>query len=238
MHSGIAFAPETTGAVGTADGPFSHPKSVVVFDLDGVIVDSFPVMREAFTIAYAEVIGDGKAPFEEYERHLGRYFPDIMKLMGLPLEMEEPFVRESYRLAGRVPLFAGVTPVLEELRERGFRTAIATGKAGVRARHLLETLGVLHHFDHVLGSDEVARAKPAPDIVLRALELLGARPEEAMMVGDAVTDISAARAAGVATVAALWGECDAAELLAAAPDVALHRPDELLALCPTVAEVA
>ncbi|MPY37805.1 HAD-IA family hydrolase [Streptomyces adustus] len=238
MHSGIAFAPETSGAAGTTGAPFSHPKSVVVFDLDGVIVDSFPVMREAFTIAYAEVIGDGKAPFEEYERHLGRYFPDIMKLMGLPLEMEEPFVRESYRLAGRVPLFAGVTPVLEELRRRGFGTAIATGKAGARARHLLETLGVLHHFDHVLGSDEVARAKPAPDIVLRALELLGARPEEAMMVGDAVTDIAAARAAGVDTVAALWGECDAAELLAAAPHAALHRPDQLLALCPAVAEVA
>jgi AHBA synthesis associated protein len=238
MHSGIAFAPGTTGATDTTlttAGPFAHPKSVVVFDLDGVIVDSFPVMREAFTIAYAEVVGDGEAPFDEYERHLGRYFPDIMSIMGLPLEMEGPFVRESYRLAGRVPLFPGVTPLLRELRERGFRTAIATGKAGDRARHLLDTLGVLHCFDHVLGSDEVARAKPAPDIVLRALELLGARPEEALMVGDAVTDIAAARGAGVDAVAALWGECDAAELLAADPDAALRRPAELLALCPAVA---
>ncbi|MFJ1811402.1 MULTISPECIES: HAD-IA family hydrolase [unclassified Streptomyces] len=235
MHSGIAFA---SAAAGPGAGPFTHPKSVVVFDLDGVIVDSFPVMREAFTIAYAEVVGAGTAPFAEYERHLGRYFPDIMSIMGLPLEMEGPFVRESYRLAGRVPLFAGVTALLEELRERGLRTAIATGKAGARARHLLDTLGVLHHFDHVLGSDEVARAKPAPDIVLRALELLGARPEDALMVGDAVTDIAAARGAGVDAVAALWGECDAAELLAADPDAALRRPSELLSLCPAVVGAA
>lgn len=228
----------TVASFGIQDSAFRHPKSVVVFDLDGVIVDSFPVMREAFTTAYAEIVGDGKAPFEEYERHLGRYFPDIMKIMGLPLAMEEPFVRESYRLAGRVPLFDGVTPVLEELRARGFRTAIATGKAGDRARHLLDKLGVIHLFDHVIGSDEVPRAKPAPDIVRRALDLLGARPEDALMVGDAVTDIAAARGAGVTAVAALWGECDAADLLATNPDAALSHPAELLALCPAVVGVS
>lgn len=225
----------TVANFGTQDSAFLHPKSVVVFDLDGVIVDSFPVMREAFSIAYAEVVGDGEAPFEEYERHLGRYFPDIMKIMGLPPAMETPFVRESYRLAGRVPLFDGVTEVLEELRERGFRTAIATGKAGDRARHLLDKLGVIHLFDHVIGSDEVANAKPAPDIVLHALDLLGARPEDALMLGDAVTDIAAARGAGVTAVAALWGESDTADLLASGPDAALRRPSELLAFCPAVA---
>lgn len=226
---------DTAGGPAPRNAAFQHPKNVVVFDLDGVIVDSFPVMREAFSIAYAEVVGGGKAPFEEYERHLGRYFPDIMKIMGLPLAMEGPFVRESYRLAGRVPLFDGVVPVLEELRERGFRTAIATGKAGDRARHLLNMLGVIHLFDYVIGSDEVEHAKPAPDIVLHALDLLGARAENALMVGDAVTDIAAAHGAGVTAVAALWGESDAAELIASAPDAVLGHPDELLALCPTVA---
>lgn len=235
MNTGTALSSGTV--TGTSTGPFQQPKSVVVFDLDGVIVDSFPVMREAFTIAYAEVVGDGQAPFDEYERHLGRYFPDIMRIMGLPLEMEHPFVRESYRLADRVPMFDGVTGMLEELRRRGFRTAIATGKAGDRARHLLDKLGVIHHFDHVIGSDEVARAKPAPDIVLHALDLLGARAEDALMVGDAVTDIQAARGAGVDAVAALWGECDTVELLGAAPDATLFRPADLLALCPAVAEV-
>lgn len=228
MNTGTALHPSARTLA------FEHPKSVIVFDLDGVIVDSFPVMREAFNLAYAEVVGDGKAPFEEYERHLGRYFPDIMKIMGLPLAMEGPFVRESYRLAHLVPLFPGVREVLEELRDRGFRTAIATGKAGDRARHLLTQLDVIHLFDHVIGSDEVARAKPAPDIVLHALDLLGARPEEALMLGDAVTDIAAARGAGIAAVAALWGESDSADLLATFPDAALDAPAELLALLPSV----
>jgi 3-amino-5-hydroxybenzoic acid synthesis related protein len=202
----------------------------VIFDLDGVLVDSTEVMREAFNTAYAEVVGDGPAPFAEYNRHLGRYFPDIMRLMGLPLAMQEPFVRESYRLAHRVPLFDGVTELVQALRDRGLGTAIATGKSGERARSLLDQLGVLSMFDHVIGSDEVAHPKPAPDIVLHALRLLGVRAEQAMMVGDAVTDLSSARGARVAAVAALWGESDPAELLAARPDAVLHQPSDLLAL--------
>ncbi|MGC0373848.1 HAD-IA family hydrolase [Streptomyces sp. SAI-229] len=215
----------------THEGPVPR---AVVFDLDGVLVDSFEVMRQAFTVAYAEVVGPGEPPFREYNRHLGRYFPDIMRIMGLPLEMEEPFVRESYRLAHRVRLFPGVDPLLQELRDRGLRLSVATGKSGPRARSLLDQLGVLPLFDHVIGSDEVARPKPAPDIVLRALDLMEVGAEEAMMIGDALTDLASARSAGVTAVAALWGETAEEEMLAAAPDVVLRRPAELLGLCPPV----
>ncbi|QKW30112.1 HAD-IA family hydrolase [Streptomyces seoulensis] len=203
----------------------------VVFDLDGVLVDSFGVMREAFEIAYREVVGAGEPPFAEYSRHLGRYFPDIMTIMNLPLEMEEPFVRESYRLAPSVRMFDGVPELLGTLHRQGLGCAVATGKSGPRARSLLDTLGVLPLFDHVIGSDEVAHPKPAPDIVLRALELLDVDAADAVMVGDAVTDLASARAAGVTALAALWGESDPAPLLAAEPDAALSSPWELLAWC-------
>jgi AHBA synthesis associated protein len=213
------------------------PKLAVVFDLDGVLVDSFAVMREAFTIAYAEVVGPGPAPFEEYNRHLGRYFPDIMRIMGLPSEMEPPFVRESYRLAPLVRTFDGIPELLETLRARGLRLAVATGKSGARARSLLDGLGILDRFEHVIGSDEVTRPKPAPDIVVRALTLLDVASAEALMVGDAVTDLASARAAAVTAVAALWGEADEDALLAANPDALLRRPADLLALCPPPALV-
>jgi 3-amino-5-hydroxybenzoic acid synthesis related protein len=207
----------------------------VIFDLDGVLIDSSDVMREAFAIAYAEVVGDGdgdgEVPFAEYQRHLGRYFPDIMRIMGLPLEMEEPFVRESYRLAHRIQLFDGVGEMLRTLRTRGLRMAVATGKAGARARSVLSELGVLPLFDYVIGSDEVARAKPAPDIVFKALGLLGVESGEAVMVGDALTDLASARGAGVTAIAALWGVTDLREALCAHADVAVERPQDLLALC-------
>ncbi|WP_086841042.1 HAD-IA family hydrolase [Amycolatopsis kentuckyensis] len=219
----------------TGADPSVPVRHAVIFDLDGVVVDSFAVMSEAFAIAYAEVVGDGPAPFEEYRRHLGRYFPDIMRIMDLPLEMEEPFVRESYRLAGEVQVFPGVTELLVTLRARGLRLAIATGKSGPRARSLLDDLGLLPFFEHVIGSDEVARPKPAPDIVRHALNLMDVPPERAIMIGDAPTDLASARGAGVASAAALWAPPDdIGELLAAGPDVVLRQPADLLALCPSV----
>jgi AHBA synthesis associated protein len=209
---------------------WDHAIRAVIFDLDGVLIDSFAVMRQAFAAAYAEVVGRGSAPFEEYSRHLGRYFPDIMKIMGLPPEMEEPFVKESQRLAHQVRLFEGVTDLLGGLRDLGLALAVATGKSGSRARSLLDGLGVLPMFDHVIGSDEVANAKPAPDIVLRALELLDVRRDDAVMVGDAVADLASARGAGVPAIAALWGESDPVALLGAQPDAVLHKPEDLLAI--------
>ncbi|AGL19212.1 HAD-IA family hydrolase [Actinoplanes sp. N902-109] len=209
-------------------------RRAVIFDLDGVVVDSFAVMSEAFAIAYAEVVGPGPAPFAEYRRHLGRYFPDIMREMCLPPAMEEPFVRESYRLAHRVTVFDGVVDLLSALRERGLLLAVATGKSGARARSLLDTLGLLPYFHHVVGSDEVTRPKPAPDIVLRALELLGVPPGAAVMVGDAPTDLLSAHEAGVSAVAAVWAEPEEDELFAARPDFVLRKPADLLALCPPV----
>jgi AHBA synthesis associated protein len=206
----------------------------VIFDLDGVLVNSFEVMREAFTIAYAEVVGPGRPPFEEYSRHLGRYFPDIMRIMELPQDMEAPFVRESYRLAHRVTVFDGVIETVRTLREHGLRLAVATGKSGPRARSLLDQLGMLSSFDHVIGSDEVARPKPAPDIVVHALNRLEVSPQDAVMVGDAVTDLASASAAGVTAVAAVWGETDEAELIRAQPDAVLREPGELLSWCLVV----
>ena len=220
---------------GATTGTLAQARHAVVFDLDGVIVDSFAVMSEAFAVAYAEVVGDGPAPFDEYRRHLGRYFPDIMRIMDLPLAMEEPFVRESYRLADQVTVFDGVLELLLTLRTRGLRLAIATGKSGPRARSLLDRLGLLPFFAHVIGSDEVARPKPAPDMVSLALDLMDVPAELAIMVGDAPTDLASAKGAGVASAAALWAPPDDVdELLAAGPDVVLQRPADLLALCPSL----
>ncbi|EEP74311.1 NapH phosphatase [Micromonospora sp. ATCC 39149] len=135
--------------------------------------------REACALAYAEVVGDGDAPVDEYCRHPGRYLPEVLRLMNLPAAMADPFVRESNRLSHLVVPVDGAAGLLGALRRRGIGLAVATGRSGARARDLLGRLDMLPLLDHVVGSDEVARPKPAPDIVRRALELLGVAPADA-----------------------------------------------------------
>jgi len=115
----------------------------VVFDLDGVLIDSFEVMRTAFARAYHEVVDDGEPPFEEYLRYQGRWFADIMRAMDLPLEMEGPFVRASAERVDLVQVDPGVPEVLRRLHADGIRTAVATGKSASRARHVLWAKGLL-----------------------------------------------------------------------------------------------
>jgi AHBA synthesis associated protein len=212
------------------------PIRAVVFDLDGVLVDSFAVMREAFGRAYAEVCGPGPAPFREYARHLGLYFPDIMRIMGLPLELEAPFIRASVELADQVTVHDGVEALLDGLKAAGLRTAVATGKHGWRARSLLAGLGLTDRLDCITGSDEVPRPKPAPDIIFASLAGIGVAAENTLFVGDAVADMRAGQAAGVRCAAALWGigAPEQAELLAENPDLSCASPADVLAACTAV----
>ncbi|MEH0467400.1 HAD-IA family hydrolase [Streptomyces sp. B21-097] len=202
----------------------------VVLDLDGVLIDSIHVMRRAFQRAYDLTVGDGEAPFEEYLTHLGRHMPDTLAIMGLPAGMYEPFVVESRRLVHEIEPCPGAAELLAGLREAGVPTAVATGKTHGRAVEALTATGLRHLVDAVCGSDEVAHGKPAPDIVLLALEKIGAAAEGAVMVGDSVLDLRAGRAAGTRTAAGLWGQGDREELLAHRPELVAGSCAELAAL--------
>jgi AHBA synthesis associated protein len=210
--------------------PFAGLRAVV-FDLDGVLVDSLAAEREAFRTAYAEVVGPGEAPLGELPRYAGWYFPDVLRAMRLPAEMEWPYVRETYRLADRMRVHVGVRAMLNVLRWAGIGVAVATGRSGERAKWLLDRVNLLSLVDAVVGSDEVAAPKPAPDIVQQALAQLDVPAGAAVMVGDAVTDLRSARAAAVTPAAAVWDEGHEPGLLAAGPDVVLRRPADVLMLC-------
>lgn len=101
--------------------------------------------------------------------------------------------RRSY-----TPLFfPGAREALEGLKSRGFMLGVATNGETSLTRGVLETLGALELFDVVVGADMVNDGKPAPDMILKACELVGASPEKTIYVGDQPTDAHAAKNAGV-----------------------------------------
>lgn len=140
-------------------------------------------------------------------------FPDFT------LEQREKLIAD-YRSTylGRGHQHTHIYPgVVEGLAQLGARKSTATTKGTPTTRAILEQFGLLQFFDQVQGTDGFP-CKPAPDVILTALAALGAKPEDCLMVGDSVADITAAHAAGVQVCVTTYGYGDNQELAAANPD--------------------
>lgn len=205
--------------------------SLIIFDLDGVLIDSEPVMRVAFDTAYARHVGDGVPPFEDFLMHMGRPLPEIFALMKLPATMETTYVSTSAQHFGKIRIFDEVVEVLEGLRKANIRLAIATGKSGARAREILKKLAILHYFDIVVGGDEIERPKPSGQVIDHICSFVGSPKTKTLFVGDSVADMQAGREAAVPTAAAFWGQTPAHDLVSERPSYTLAQPITLLALC-------
>lgn len=202
---------------------------LVVFDLDGVLIDSLKVMEAAYYSSYERVVGKGSPPdFETYKKYLGRSFPEILKSLNLPLEMHDVFKEESNNRIDLIDVFDHVPGMLKSLAEEGINLTIATGKDGSRARRILQHHNIFSYFSLVIGSDEVERPKPAPDMIIRSMDYCNiASPEDVLMVGDATADLESGRAAGVDVAAALWGKGGIKNLMSYRPEYVLNDPMEL-----------
>jgi pyrophosphatase PpaX len=180
----------------------------VLFDLDGTLIDSVPLIVESMRFAFA---GRRRAPT----------VAEWVALIGTPLDgMIREWAEDEADLAelkarykrhqsehhdAMVSAFAGVPELLELLAARGTALAVVTSKLEVSARRSLSFLGLDRHFGAVVGLESTSRHKPDPEPVLHALALVGAAAPEAAFVGDSPHDVAAGNAAGVATVAGLWG---------------------------------
>lgn len=208
--------------------------SAVIFDLDGVLLDTTENMRRALTACYRAAGFDREPPFEEFLAHMGAPLPAILRTLGLPETAAEIYSRESTRQLHLVRPYPGVLEVLQALTDTGLPTAVATGKSHARAMQALQATGLASQLDAVIGSDLVTHPKPAPDIVHAALAALGTaagraiRPDSAVFVGDSVLDMRCGRAAEVTVVAAGWGQTNPGTLLMEYPDQLVARPVDLL----------
>lgn len=119
-----------------------------------------------------------------------------------------------------VPHKPGLLPFLQFLEARGLPKAVATSTAIVLARHKLDRAGILAHFDVVVGGDEVAKGKPAPDIFLEAASRLHADPRHCVVLEDSEPGLRAAAAAGMTSILIPDGVAPTARARACAGTVA------------------
>jgi phosphoglycolate phosphatase len=188
---------------------FRMPKAIL-FDLDGTLIDSAPDIAGAVN----ELLDGRRLPPLTVEQVKSMVGNGVEKLVerafsaaGKPLsgaeledanrEMAPIYRRHTTQLTRLMP---GAAQALAQLHVAGVRLGVATNKPQVATREILLHFGLLERLGAIVGGDAVTRKKPAPDALLLALEQLGTAPRDALMVGDSVTDVEAARAAGMPIV--------------------------------------
>lgn len=183
----------------------------VLFDLDGTLVDSVHDLAAALgqfltPVGFPPIRGkdirhwmggDAIDLIVGLHRDFGPELPTGLRLEDLAarfLDFYDSWSGDSLRL------FDGIRDLLETLNSRDVRIGVCTNKRSMLSERILGKLGILHFIDAVAGGDVTPFKKPDPAPVLYALERIKVAPDRAIMVGDSINDIAAARAAGIALV--------------------------------------
>jgi len=204
--------------------------TTLLFDLDGTLIDTNPLILKSFEHTLGYYYPDRTFSHEELLPFIGPTLEKSFSEMDAELWREMVAFYRSYNIAMHDELvleYPGVLDGLRDLKERGYKLAIVTSKSGRVARKGLELFGLTPLFDAVIAADDVTLEKPATEPFEKAMALLGATPEETVMVGDNDTDIHGGKNAGLKTVAVGWAIKGRAYLEALEPDLIIDSMKDL-----------
>lgn len=180
----------------------------VIFDMDGVLVDSEPLINAA-AVAMFEEKGLAVRP-EDFAPFVGagedRYIGGVAEKYGFALELPEAKRRTYEIYLDLVPLrleaFPGVHDLVRSCRTAGLLLAVASSADEIKVAANLQKIGLpMAFWNAVVAGEEVKHKKPAPDIFLAAAGKLGMNPAECVVIEDAVNGVQAAKAAGMRCIA-------------------------------------
>lgn len=179
----------------------------VVFDMDGVIVDSEPYSMQALVEVLREY---GIEPTTEdlrrsYGRGIRDDFEHYFRKYRVSADIEVAMIRKHaryFRLAdGHLRAFAGVRSLIERLRKGGYRVGLASSGSREKVQFGMTALGLGELFKAIVSGDDVTQSKPHPEIYLLAAQRLGMQPSACVAIEDAPAGIEAAKRAGMRCIA-------------------------------------
>ncbi len=214
---------------------------MILIDVDGTLVDSVPDLAYCVdeTMKQLGLPVRGEAAVRDWvgngiERLVRRAL--IGKLDGEPgevlFERAYPIFLDLYaeNTSKRSHLYPGVREGIDYLRSNGYRLGCVTNKAAQFTDPLLKELGVYDDFNIVISGDTLTKKKPDPLPLLHAAEFFGVAPEQALMIGDSVSDVKAARAAGFQIVCMSYGYNHGVDIRDANPDAVIDRLEQIRGL--------
>lgn len=181
--------------------------SGIIFDMDGVLIDSERQSNEGWLWAAGQLGVD--MPMWLIDSFKGapaelccKFFDDYYKGVIDYWEAKELRTQHVYKIRETegIPVKKGVKDIFEYIRNNGLKCAVATSTRRESAEKTLHEIGVWDYLDAVVYGDEVERGKPEPDIFLRAAKAIGVNPSEAVVVEDSINGIKAGYAAGMRVV--------------------------------------
>jgi phosphoglycolate phosphatase len=206
---------------------------LVVFDLDGTLIDSAGDLARSVNAALERLApGTPPVPLDRVRTYIGDGAAMLVSRtlaaagMNVSKDVALPVFLECYqaRLLDTTVLYPGVLEALDTLRDR--RLAVLTNKPGDMSRRILEGLGVAGRFALIWGAGDVPAKKPDPAGLRMMLDETGISPAAVVLVGDSAIDVRTGRAAGVLTVGVTYG-LDPASLEGAPPDLVIGDLREL-----------
>ena len=205
----------------------------ILFDLDGTLADTFPLIVRAWNHALTPVTGKTYSD-EEVIARFG--IPDGQMLKRELGEGYEDAIGDAYHQCYErsheelVSPFEGVPELLAELKQRKIPRGVMTGKGRLAADITLRKLGWEELFGGVITGDEVKKQKPEPEGLLSLAKQLDVGPRECAFVGDSPADVRAGQAAKMVTVAAAWPPVYHDEVKKLRPDLWAETPADVLKL--------
>jgi phosphoglycolate phosphatase len=191
----------------------THP--VIVFDLDGTLIDTAPDLIATLNVVLTKE-GLPPVPYDQARMLIGGG-AKVMLARGLaadgrdtsPAQLDKLFVdfinHYSAHIADHSRPFPGLEQTLDQLSDDGFKLAVCTNKLEGLSRKLLEALNLTSRFAFICGQDTFGAPKPNPETLRKTIAAASGDTSAAFMVGDSETDVAAARAAGIPIIAVDFG---------------------------------
>lgn len=204
----------------------------VVFDLDGTVVNTIPLIIASYEHALWTIVGE-HADVAEARSWVGETLRDTFhrRYPEHAEQLIDAYIEFNLReLPLRVERFDGIAALLADLGTAGLTCGVATSKRRRSAELTLEAVGLAGAIDVTVAMEDTASHKPQPEPLLLALERLGARAQDAVYIGDAAVDVLAARAAGMDVIAVTWGAGLPSALAAAGPTAVVDTVEQLRGL--------
>ena len=208
--------------------------ALVLFDLDGTLVDSLDDLTDAVNHMLQD-FGQRQLAPSRVRQLVGK---GARNLVQRALQSEHPddidrgmalFTEYNTRhIADKSRLYDGARELLQRLADTPLRMAVISNKNEDLSRLILKSLGVAGFFDRIAGGDTFQEMKPSPLPLLKVIENLGHSPAHAVMVGDSINDIQAGNRAHITTIGCTWGYGNPGELCGA--DYRATSPTEVYSI--------